>query len=82
MAEPKANDYEGDYEGTCRACWKVRNMGPGWLPKANPITYWCNRTNPDGSICDGRLLIALTTAARRRVALARRQKKAQEFQKK
>lgn len=72
-------DWEGDYEGSCRKCWKVRTMGVGWRPTPNEKVRRCNRTNPDGSICDGTLLVALTPDAKKRVNAARRQKKATEF---
>lgn len=65
----------GDYEGTCRTCWRVRNMGVGWRPKGGTGITFCNRDNPDGSTCHGKLLIALTKEAERRVAISRKQKK-------
>ena len=69
---------DGDWEGMCRVCWKRRNLGLDYRPKGNAVVY-CGLANPDGSLCTGRLLLAMTPAAKRRSDLARRQKKAKEF---
>ena len=79
MAE-SSRDWEGDWIGSCRVCWNVRNLGVGWQPpKTIEYAARCNRKNPDGSICQGKMLISLTPAANKRVNAARRQKKAQEY---
>ena len=76
---PKAESaVDGDYEGACRTCWRVRNMGIDYRPKGDAPVY-CGRRNPDGTTCHGRLLISMTPASERRMKIVRRQKKAKEF---
>jgi len=78
MPDP-TKDWEGDWLGSCRVCWRVRNMGPDWRPKSGDAVVTCGLKNPDGQPCTGRLLISLSPDAKKRVAAARRQKKASEF---